>query len=118
MRWLLLAVFALGCGGSPPAPPETALVLTVNYNDGEVDHWHITGVALASGRPFGPYDAHGSQVQSGQTVGLIFDPSDAGAAMVCVEGREGTTLRVNACGMFEIKANELSQGSIDLQSAH
>ena len=114
MRALALALFLFACGGSSPTPGETALVLTVNYDDTSIDHWHITGVALASGRAFGPYNADGDQVQSGQTVGLVFDPADAGTAMVCIEGRDGTTPRQNACGMFAIRADEISHGEISL----
>jgi hypothetical protein len=116
MRALLLALFLCACGGpsAQPSPGQTALVLQVNYSDNNIDHWHITGVVLTSGRTFGPYDAHGDSVSSGETVGLVFDASDAGVAMVCVEGRDGTTPRANACGMFAIKANDVSQGSIDL----
>ena len=115
MRWLALALFALACGGTPQSNGQTALVLTVMYNDNNIDHWHITGVALASGRAFGPYNASGDQVQSGATVGLVFDPNDAGTAMVCVEGRDGSTPVANACGMFAIKADEVSRGTIVLQ---
>ena len=118
MRALLLALFLCACGGpsAQPNPGETALVLQINYTVSGVDHWHITGVVLTSGRSFGPYDAQGNNVSSGETVGLVFDASDAGTAMVCVEARDGATPRASACNVFEIKANEVSQGSIDLRS--
>jgi hypothetical protein len=118
MRTLLLALFLFACGGpsAQPAPGQTALVLQVNYSVSGVDHWHITGVVLTTGRSFGPYDAQGDNVSSGQTVGLVFDPSDAGAAMVCVEARDGITPRASACSAFQIKANDVSQGSIDLHN--
>ena len=112
-------LFALcGCGGGTtnPAPGQTALVVKVTYDDSNIDHWHITGVALSSGRSFGPFDASGNQVQSGETVGLIFDPDDAGTAMVCIEGREGTSPRASACGMFGVTANQVAHGTLDLHS--
>jgi hypothetical protein len=118
MRVFVLALFAFACGGSQAPAGETALVLQVNYTDDNIDHWHISGVVLSSGRAFGPYNASGDQVKTGETFGLVFDPSDAGTAMVCVEGRDGSTPRANACGMFEIKPNEVSHDSIDLQATH
>jgi len=115
MRAVLLALFLCACGGPSTQPSnETALVLQVNYTVSEIDNWHITGVVLPGGRAFGPYDAH-SNISSGETIGLVFDASDAGTAMVCVEGRDGSTARASACDMFEIRANEVSQGSITLQ---
>jgi len=120
MRALLLALFLCACGGpnAQPTPAETALVLQVNYTASEVDRWHITGVVLTTGRGFGPYDASGSNISSGQTVGLLFDSSDAGTAMVCVEARDGSTARASACDIFAIKANEVAQGSITLHSGN
>jgi hypothetical protein len=125
-RWRLLAALALeaaACGGTAaPAPaaspPETALVLTIMYRDQTFDTLHLTGVTLATGRPFGPFEAHGSEVRPGATMALLFDPSDAGSAMVCVEGLVFNDTRAADCGMFPIVANQTSQGTLELSGGH
>src|SRR5262245_30595207 len=124
MRWwcmclpLVLAATACLEPGSVPAPPgtETRLLLTVTFANNAVDELRITGTALAQNRSFGPFDSKGTAVRSGATIGLLFDPTDAGTARVCIEGRAAGALAASGCGDFPVMANALSRGTLDLQT--
>lgn len=115
---MLAVAAALGCGSDDGAgaPPETALIVTITYTVSDVDTLHATGVALTTHRSFGPFDATGRAVRSGATLAFIFKPSDAGTAMLCVEGRNGTTTRAAGCGMFAIAADQTTSGELHLDS--
>jgi hypothetical protein len=113
--WLPLLLLCGAC--DDPALPSTALLVTVTFaNNPQIDELSITGVAMAQNRAFGPFDSRGSSVVSGCTISLLFDPGDAGSAKVCVEGRAAGTAVASACGMFQIQANAMGTGAIDLQS--
>src|SRR2546429_5731963 len=129
MRWLALVVFAVACGDGatsaalsmdPELPPDqTALVVRVTYRESNVVALHVTGVALAHGRSFGPFDATSPDaVQSGATIGLLFDPADAGGAMVCIQARgDDGEVRASACGSFALRAHEVGRVELPLASS-
>jgi hypothetical protein len=91
-------------------------LLTITFGDSQIDELSITGLARAQNRAFGPFGSKGRSVVSGCTISLLFDPADAGSAKVCVEGRAAGTPVASACGMFQIQANKMGMGAIDLQN--
>jgi hypothetical protein len=114
---LSVILFALaGCGSDGSGdPPVTALVVRVTFSVAGVDSLHATGTAMASGRAFGPFDIQGDSVRSGATVGLLFDPGDAGDAQVCIEARHGSAPLASACGSFVVQADAVTHGALDLR---
>src|SRR5579884_863538 len=117
---MLVCAFC-ACSGadmSPPGAGRTELVVTVQYDPSmAIDEFSVTGTALAQNRSFGPFDSKGSDVQSGATVALLFDPNDAGTANVCVEGRSAGMMVASGCATFPVVADGLSQGTLELTAA-
>jgi len=118
---IVLAIFLAGCatgvaaGGDNIPPGTTGLVVEIDYS-GDVASVEISGAAESTGRVFGPYTLSTAKLGSGDTVGLVFDRSDAGGAMVCAQSRrsDGRTLD-SSCGMFNVRAGEISHGSLQLE---
>jgi hypothetical protein len=109
-----LAIGLAGCSGSPP--PVTGLVVAIDY-DGAVATVAVTGAALATGRHFGPYQLSTASLASGGTVGLVFDPSDAGDASICAEARDAAGNRLDfVCQQFAVQAGAVGNGTIRLRS--
>jgi len=122
MRALALAaVLALttlaGCGGTgngtPPA--STGLVLTLHFNHYQVDTVSLSGSTFASSRRFGPYVVDENDLPRDSSVGFVFDPDDAGTAMVCGESHDdhGNVLQ-QGCDTFDIIAADVTKGSLTL----
>jgi hypothetical protein len=89
---LLLAVAAAltasACGpasGGVGGAAVTGLTVTVRYTSPRIATITIDGDAHASNRSFGPYALTTTELVSGGSVGLVFDPSDAGDLRLCAE---------------------------------
>lgn len=121
MRWLFL-VAIVGCGGvTPPSPlpSTTGLVVTIDYPGRDVQDISISGATTATSRHFGPYVLSSTTLPSGGSVGFVFDPNDAGDAMVCATARDklGAT-DSTGCAMFRVRAEQVTQGTLTLQETH
>lgn len=105
-----------GCGGKPA--PVTGLVVTIDYS-GDVDHLAVSGAAEATGRRFGPWTLSTAQLTSGGTVGFIFDPADAGSAMVCAQtfDHDGNDRAFN-CGSYDILADTVTDGTLAMDGSN
>jgi hypothetical protein len=106
---------ALGCGGGPTQPQagETALMLTITFS-ADADELDVSGQTLgAKGRHFGPWKTR-EDVVSGTTIALIFDPSDAGSTLICVNALRNGSVRVHACKTFTIIAATVKAGLLHL----
>lgn len=117
MKWLLLSLLLAACDTAAAPAGNTELLLTVTFSRTDIDELRINGTALAQGRAFGPFDTMGSNVVTGCTISLLFDATDAGSTMVCVEARAAGVMAAKACGNFQIQANGLSTGTLDLMNA-
>lgn len=122
MRLLALALLLAACGGSSTGTSsgdQTAIVVQVDYSTDGIDQLHVTGVALAHVRRFGPFDiTDDHKVHSGATIALLFDPGDAGTAMICVEGRDNNgNTQASSCGMFPVVAGEVTHGELSLDGS-
>src|SRR4051794_13494047 len=114
MRALLL-VAAMGalvaCSGATPAPapaPTTGMTLTVEYFD-RLSTISLSGSTFATSRKFGPYVLSASKLESGDTVGFTFDAADAGATMICADGRDRDGFTdASSCGVFVVRAGEIT----------
>jgi hypothetical protein len=93
-------------------------VLEVTYTARSVDTLQIDGVANTTQRRYGPFMVTGSaKVQSGATLGLVFDGADAGSTMVCVQALERTEVRAAGCGMFPIDAGQTLRDHLALTTS-
>lgn len=120
MRALWLAVAVAGCGGSgsstAPLPSTTGLVVAIQYPGRDVHDLSISGATVLTARHFGPYVLAASTLPSGGTVGFVFDPSDAGDAMVCGTARDAIGMvDSTACDLFKVRAEQVMQGTLVLQ---
>jgi hypothetical protein len=69
-----------------------------------------------SQRQFGPYTLTTAQLPSGKSVGLLFDPGDAGGGMACIDARESNgSLKATGCTGFDIVANQQTDAELYLQ---
>jgi hypothetical protein len=110
---LLLCASTIACSnaGSP-----TGLSIEIDYGDGVVSV-AVSGDAEATARAFGPYVLSSTALVSGGTVGLLFDPSDAGGARVCAEARDASGAAIaSACGLFDVRAGEVGHGTLTLRA--
>jgi len=123
-RWsLALAVVAClaGCSSSSSSdgtsmPPETTgLVLTLHFSHYNVKAVSLSGATYASSRRFGPYVVAEDDLPRDSTVGFVFDPDDAGTAMICGESHDdhGNVLQ-EGCDTFDIIAADVTKGSLTL----
>ncbi len=114
MRALLPSLLLLGaCGGAPASP--TAVSLEVDYDNSGVATMSVNGAAGTVARRFGPYDVKANDLPSGGTIGLVFDPSDAGGSMVCVQSRASDgKAKDSGCTMFDIRAGEITTARVVL----
>jgi hypothetical protein len=104
---MICACGSSSSGPAPPSPATTAIVLEVTYTARSIDTLQIDGVANATQRRYGPFMVTGSaKVQSGATLGLVFDGGDAGSTMVCVQALQRGEVRATGCGMFAIEAGQ------------
>ncbi len=114
MRRLMLALVvaaATGCGSQ--SPPVTGLVIAIDY-DGNVKRIEVSGAAETTGRLFGPWSLTSDQLVSGGTVGFVFDPSDAGGAMICAQTfDDDDNAKDFDCETFTVLAGQITGGSID-----
>jgi hypothetical protein len=120
---LLIAIgcaAALGCSAPVPAPAPmvTGLVIAIDYT-GQIATISVGGSAEASGRRFGPWTLDTNTLVSGGTVGFVFDPSDAGGAMVCATARDSfhNTLDVD-CNVFQVRPDQVVDGMLSLDGNH
>lgn len=121
MRWLVLALVAAGCGGSdaPTLPSTTGLVVTIDYPGHDIQDVSVSGATTVSSRHFGPYVLSSSTLPSGGSVGFVFDPTDAGDAMVCATTRDNVgSTDATGCDMFRVRAQQITQGTLTLLEVH
>jgi hypothetical protein len=118
---VLAALVAAGCGAAPAGngadggSGPTGLSLTVNWGGSGVDHFSVTGTVAVNSRKFGPFDVAESKLPSGDTIGLVFDSSDAGDGMACVNAVESDGhVRDNDCTMFSIVPAVITHASVHL----
>ena len=116
----LVVVVALagGCGGGggDSTPPQsTGLVIELHFNHYQVDTVSLSGSTFASSRRFGPYVVDENDLPRDSTVGFVFDPDDAGTAMICGESHDdhGDVLQ-QGCDTFDIIAADVTKGSLTL----
>jgi len=115
MRALFLfasLLLAAGCGGHNSAIGSTGLEIVVHYDDELVRELSVSGQAS---QPFGPYVVSAMVLPSGGIVSIRLDPSDAGHATVCAQGRNtGGRVVATGCGDYDVRAGEIGRGSLDL----
>jgi hypothetical protein len=116
-RRLALAVIVAGgllagCGSAP----VTGLSVTIRYQGSDIASIAVSGTVDDNGRAFGPYDLTTAALASGATVGLVFDPGDAGLVTVCADARDdsGRVLDTD-CESMRVQANEVGEGSLSLR---
>jgi hypothetical protein len=112
----MLSLLVIACAPDATPAAQTELKLTVTFARKDIDELRISGTALARNRNFGPFDSTNSNIASGCTISLLFDATDDGSTKVCIEGRASGAVAANACGMFEVQANALRTGTLDLQN--
>jgi hypothetical protein len=126
---IALALLLAGCdgasapidpgGGSASTPPSaaspTAASITVTYEYSSIASLSVNGTAHAHGRKFGPYVLTADQLPSGDTLGLVFDPSDAGDTNLCITGLEDDgSKKAEGCVSFQLIANQMVQAEVEL----
>jgi hypothetical protein len=115
----LAALLALaGCGGSTDngmPPQSTGLVLTLHFDHYQVQNVSLNGSTFATSRRFGPYVVDENDLPRDSTVGFVFDPDDAGTAMICAESHDQTGQVMQAgCDYFDVVAASVTKGSLNL----
>ena len=117
---LVGAALIAGCGASPSAGGDltaatTGLVLTLHFSRYNVQTVSLSGATYTTSRRFGPYVVNENDLPRDSTVGFVFDPSDAGTAMVCGESRDfsGQTMQ-QGCDTFNVVADDVTHGSLTL----
>ena len=127
MRALALGVVVAlgGCagagGGSSATADPTGLVLTLHFDHTNVMTVELSGATYATARRFGPFVVAEDALPRDSTVGLVFDPGDAGTAMVCAESHDVTGKVLGAgCDTFDVVGDEVTHGSLTLvdQNTH
>ena len=110
-RALILAVaatLAAACGPASSGSAVTGLTLTVVYQSSRIVTISIDGEARASDRSFGPYALATSSLVSGGSVGLVFDPSDAGEVRLCADALDNNGTRLDrSCGSATLVADRV-----------
>jgi hypothetical protein len=108
-----------GCGsstsGSDSQLTSTGLVLTLHFDHYQVQTVSLSGATFKSSRRFGPYIVAEDDLPRDSTVGFVFDPGDAGTAMVCGESHDdhGNVME-QGCDSFDIIASTVTKGSLTL----
>jgi hypothetical protein len=116
---LTLALALAGCASAgsdgTSAPNTTGLVLSLHFDHTGVNSVEITGATSTTARSFGPYYVAEDDLPRDSTVGLVFDASDAGSAMVCAESHDlsGKVLG-SGCDTFDVVSAQVTQGSLTL----
>lgn len=126
MRALLVAalVAAAGCAAATDStsgsadmlePPSTGLVLALHYHHTNVVEVSLSGATYTSQRKFGPYVVSEKSMPSDDTVGFVFDESDAGRAMICGETHDfsGHVL-ANGCDTFSVRSQSVNHDDLTL----
>jgi hypothetical protein len=115
----LVACTLAACSSSAPPPePTTGLTLTVEYSD-RLANISLSGTTLATTRKFGPYVVSANKLEPGDTVGFTFAADDAGSAMICGDGRDRDgTMQASSCGVFAVRAGEVTTGTLTLESVN
>lgn len=113
----MVSLLVIACGPDATPAGQTELLLTVTFARSDIDELRISGTALAHNRDFGPFDSTNSNIASGCTISLLFDATDNGSTKVCIEGRASGAVAANACGMFDVQANALRTGTLELKNA-
>jgi hypothetical protein len=99
-----------------PMPPTTGAVVTLTYPPEEIATLSLTGTT-ASGRQFGPYSLSATQAPSASTVGFVFDPSDAGAAMLCGQANDSKgQARLGSCTSMTLRADAVISAELSMDA--
>ena len=104
-----------GGGADMLEAPATGLVLALDYDHRNVVEVSLSGATYSSQRKFGPYVVAEKAMPSDDTVGFVFDPSDAGRAMICGETHDfsGHVL-ASGCDTFSIRSESVNHDSLTL----
>jgi len=116
--WIFALVFVSACTTAPPpTPSQTAVELTVTYDDHNVEKLTVTGTVGSTARKFGPFSVKAKDLDSGEAVGLLFDELDAGDAMACVSTLDDEDkLLASGCTLLTIRAREIMPARLVLMN--
>lgn len=123
MRAALAACFALalaGCAGATSdgngtSAATTGLVIALHFDHNNVHEVALSGATYATSRKFGPYVVDEDNLPHDSTVGFVFDPGDAGTAMVCGEAHDSSgRVLASGCDTFDVVAGDVQHGSLTL----
>jgi hypothetical protein len=96
-------------------PPATGLVLALDYNHRDVVEVSLSGATYSSQRKFGPYVVSEKAMPNDDTVGFVFDASDAGRAMICGETHDVTGhVLASGCDTFSIRSQSINHDNLTL----
>ncbi|MCU1277164.1 MAG: hypothetical protein JWM53_710 [bacterium] len=121
---VVVVTAAAGCGATPsdttttdPAAAPTGLVLSLRFDHTNVMQVALSGATATTARRFGPYVVAEKALPRDATVGLVFDASDAGTAMVCADARDvsGTVLETG-CDTFNVVSAQVTHDQLWLDS--
>jgi hypothetical protein len=102
-----------GGGADMLEPPATGLVLALDYNHRDVVEVSLSGATYSSQRKFGPYVVSEQAMPSDNTVGFVFDESDAGRAMICGETHDVTGhVLSSGCDTFSIRSDSINHDNL------
>ncbi|MCU1278489.1 MAG: hypothetical protein JWM53_2035 [bacterium] len=125
MRAAILAasIAVCGCSGSgsdtvTPPPPPTGLVLALHFDHTNVMQVQLDGATMTTSRRFGPYMVAEKALPRDGTVGFVFDPSDAGMAMVCAESHDFTgQVLQSGCDNYDVVSAQVTHDSLTLYNS-
>ncbi|MGZ5133393.1 MAG: hypothetical protein ACXWCJ_19330 [Caldimonas sp.] len=104
-----------GSGSMPPA--TTGLVLELHFDHSNVMQVVLSGATFATSRRFGPFVVAEKALPRDSTVGLVFDASDEGTAMVCAESHDLSGKVLGAgCDTFDVVGTEVLHDTLTLNT--
>jgi hypothetical protein len=115
---LPLVALAPACASPSDDEPVTGLTVTVRYQGPRIATISLDGEARASGRDIGPYTLSTRELVSGGSVGLVFDPSDAGDLRLCADALDSDgDRRDRTCTNATLVANRVVTAALALSTA-
>jgi len=101
--------------GSATSAQSTGIVLTLHFDHYQVQTVSLSGSTFATSRRFGPYVVSEDDLPRDSTVGFVFEPDDAGTAMICGESHDDTgQVRQAGCDYFDVVAASVTKDSLTL----
>jgi hypothetical protein len=106
-----------GDGSSTMPPATTGLVLELHFDHSNVMQVVLSGATFATSRRFGPFVVAEKALPRDSTVGLVFDASDEGTAMVCADSHDLSGKVLSAgCDTFDVVGAEVLHDSLTLNA--